>query len=102
MQWNVYYCDMNTNKIMLFNVFNHYSFRKEVKKLLTECSTIEEFSDKIRNSAMYYFWGKCEWEVIVKSLFARTEENSLKIDIYNQLLLNWDVFIKYVWSYKSS
>lgn len=38
----------------------------------------------------YWFWSKCEHESIVKS-WPETED-SYKMDIYEQLKANWDVF----------
>ena len=40
---------------------------------------------------MYYFWSKCEYEVIV-SAWPPREGSDRKIDIYTQLKENWDIF----------
>ena len=34
MEWNVYRYNFNENKIEVFNIFNHESFRKDVESLL--------------------------------------------------------------------
>jgi ATP-dependent exoDNAse (exonuclease V) beta subunit len=39
----------------------------------------------------YYFWAKCEYEVIV-SAWPPKEGSDRKIDIYTQLKENWDIF----------
>lgn len=45
---------------------------------------------------MYYFWSKTEWEVIVSPWVGKGGDE--KIDVYDQLKLNWDKFVDYVWS----
>lgn len=97
MKWFVYRENRSTNEIELFNVFNHYDFRQDVEKNFKKYKDdIKEFSTKVRNSALYYFAWKCEYEVYVTSMF---KDKPLKIDIYQQLDMNWDSFIDYI--YKS-
>lgn len=99
--WNVYHRDINRNKIDIYNVFNHYSFSEEAAKLLKKKLTREKFSEELKGWAMYYFWSKCEWEVIITSWPPHIKENKLdigeKIDVYDQLALNWDKFVDYVY-----
>lgn len=40
---------------------------------------------------MYYYWSKCEWEVIV-SAWPPRDGSDKKIDVYSQLKANWDLF----------
>lgn len=45
---------------------------------------------ELRRKCMYFFWSKCEYEVIVTGWpDTKTEK---KIDIYQQLDANWDIF----------
>lgn len=45
---------------------------------------------ELRRKCMYYFWAKCEYEVIVTGWpDTKTEK---KIDIYEQLDANWETF----------
>ena len=75
---------------------------------------------------MYNFWSKCEWEVVItdwpthitveelnrlqKELDGHTAAYgnppyalsvdlrvAEKIDVYDQIMLNWDIFINYLW-----
>lgn len=46
---------------------------------------------RLERLCMYYFWSKCEYEVIVSSWPPR-EGSEEKIDIYDQLKANWDIF----------
>ena len=45
---------------------------------------------------MYYYWAKCEWEVIVSD-WPTSGKVEAKIDVYNQVMLNWDKFADYTW-----
>jgi len=69
---------------------------------------------------MYYFWCKAEHEIVITSFppyIDKKEFNRLsseefrvcsdvrlrcgeKIDIYEQIRMNWDVFVDYVWNSK--
>lgn len=96
LEWNVWENDLNTNKIKPFNVFNHYSFRRAVLDIFNNRLCMDEFEEMIDKEAMYYFWCKAEYEVMIGGLFERGQKT--KIDIYSQLKLNWDRFIDYLWN----
>lgn len=77
----------------------------------------EVFTEKLRQELLYYFWGKCEWETVITSwppYISREELNRLntdnskfalnvylfvadKISAYDQVMLNFDTFVEYVW-----
>ena len=97
MEWYVYYDDFNAGKIIKWNIFKHYSFDKDVEKLLKRKLSKDEFSEELRRTLMYYMWSKCEYEVIVTQQHG---DGYAKIDIYDQLRMNWNRFVDYVWSFK--
>jgi len=106
LEWNVYKEDFNGRTIRVFNVFNHWSFheacKKEFRKYRKE-EQVKQLEEEIRKWAMYYFWSKCEYEVIITSWPPPRENstfNDIKIDIYDQLMLNWDYFFKYILDHK--
>lgn len=118
MTWNVYRYDINSQRIYQYNVFNHGRFLEEVKAIKTKDK--DEFSEKLRMIAMYYFWSKAEHEIVITSFppYINKDEVSRivsesdnykyimhvnldrgeKIDIYNQLQMNWEHFVDYVWN----
>lgn len=120
MKWNVFRCNANKNNIEVFNIFDHYYFNNEVSELLKNKElNKEEFEEKLKINAMYYFWSKYEHEIVItssppyiqldeikrikdsdKCIQHVTPETYLKIDIYQQIQLNWDKFIEYVWSFR--
>ena len=99
-EWYVYYYDVNRKKINTYNIFEHSSFKKEFSVLLKCDLTKEVFADQLRHILMYYFCSKCEWETVLKP-WVGDMNIGRKIDVYNQVMLNWDRFVDYVWSFKS-
>lgn len=128
--WNVYKISCSTQKLGVFNVFEHDSFYCNIRKLLKMNISKENFAEQLRREAQYY-WSKTEWECIItsnqpyidckelqriisecnlqrknaNSPFRRAHvnlSNSDKIDVYAQLCANWDEFVDYVWSHAKS
>lgn len=129
--WNVYMDDPNKKSIELFNIFDHGRFTDDVRKSLNKCDTKEELAESLRKNLLYYYWSKAEWEIVITPwvpsigmaeldrLNAEREETRKKynrepyslyvnpdicekVDVYSQVMLNWDVFVDYVWSHKKS
>lgn len=105
MKWYVFYYNINKKKIDTFNIFEHGSFLKYIKKALKQHEKYkenkEDFAERIKRELMYYFWSKAEWEVIIAPwVGGDREKDSVKIDVYDQVMLNWNVFIDYVWNNK--
>ena len=96
MEWNVYYDDSTRKKIIKWNIFNHTKFRKDVGELLNQDLSKHDFANNLDRDLMYYFWHKCEYETSISSWIGTSE--SEKIDIYDQVKMNWDKFVDYVWS----
>ena len=125
LEWNVFRYDFNARKIETYNVFNHGSFYNDVMKIPRKNKL--EFAEKLRREAQYYFWSKCEMEIVMTSWPPYIDESEYqrltkernehiekrgdaprvlnvcttvgsKIDIYEQLMLNWDMFVEYTWN----
>ena len=97
-QWNVYIEDFNNKRIEIYNVLNHGGFLKDVQKAIKKFKNDKEaFEKEVKSSLMYYYWSKCEWEIILSSWPERKDFKEEKIDVYDQVMLNWDVFINYLW-----
>ena len=94
-EWYVYYHDSNAQKIIKWNVFNHGTFTKEMNEIKKKTSTKEEFAEKLDHMMRYYFLSKCEYEVIISPWVGRADD--VKIDIYDQIHMNWNVFVDYVY-----
>lgn len=102
MEWLVYWYDSNKNAIVPRNVFAlSTTFNSEVDLIRREVHknphfTFEEFSKELLSSAMYSFWCKAEHETVLSSLFS--SRANLKIDVYDQLRMNWEHFSRYVFN----
>ena len=101
MKWFVYRYNVNSRIIEQFNVFTHCSFKKQVIQLKRKRNvlTYDEFSQELKNTAQYYFWAKCEYEVTVHGWPPAHSDVTIKVDIFDQLQLNWDAFVRYVYNY---
>jgi hypothetical protein len=97
--WKVYIENFNAKRIEQYNVFDHFKFSEEVKVAYKEHKDdFDAFSVSVQRSLMYYFWSKCEWEIILSHWPPRKDAREEKIDVYDQVRLNWDHFCDYVWS----
>lgn len=97
--WNVYVSNFNARKIEVYNIFDHRSFYNDcvrVKKKFGKDR--EKFAEEIRTNLMYFYWSKCEWEVILDHWPHRDNAKQKKIDVYSQVMINWDHFIEYLWN----
>ena len=130
MIWNVYCENFNNSSIIKYNIFNHEGFAQDVDKLLKEDTTKDEFTEQLKRSLRYYFWGKSQYEVVITSwpvYINRAELDRLnteyeeynnkwghypydinivpdvgeKIDIYNQVMMNFDIFVDMIWREKN-
>ena len=100
MEWYVYRHDVNRQKMVDFNIFNHGGFIKDVKDALEEYDNKEEFAVRLERLLSYYFHYKSEWEIIISPWVGGRDTKDTKIDAYHQVMNNWNVFIDYVWSFK--
>ena len=100
-EWNVFYYNVNLKKIEKFNIFKHYGFREDVINAIKQYDNKYEFLKYLKSYIMYYFWSKAEWEIYLSPLFTSVNDDEcLKIDVYDQVMNNWDIFSEYVWKNK--
>lgn len=127
--WNVYDYSFCDRELRIFNVFNHGSFMPNVEKILKMDIPKEEFSVLLRRQVQYYYWSKTEWECIITDTQPHIDSRELgriiddcyrkrskddppcrfshanlsdaiKIDVHDQIMLNWDAFVDYVWGFR--
>lgn len=126
--WNVF--NERNGEVFPVNIFEYnYKFIEDLLKIKKKYKdSFEEFASAVRDSLQYYYWSKSEYETIITSWppyiedeelnrlnsekekriqesgkFYRTAVNlnvSYKIDIYTQVMMNWDRFINYIWDNK--
>lgn len=98
MEWNVYYYDINRKQITTFNIFRHGRFREDVQEYLCKYNDKTEFAENVRHSLSYFFRCKSEYEILIRAWCGSDGDKEVKIDVYSQVMLNFDRFIDYVWS----
>ena len=118
LSWNVLLEDFNRKEIVLYDIFKGGHFETIAKGLKKKTSSKEEFAEEFRIKLMSRFWSRSEYEVVVTSWPPYIEKEELarlnqedvkyrtnvnlsvgrKIDIYDQLQMNWNQFIDYVWN----
>lgn len=106
-QWSVIKRELS-GLIKKFRKLEKLDFKKSQKELkeffrknmwsdeFKKCKSLDELIEysiemRLDRLCMYYFWSKCEYEVIV-SAWPPREGSDRKIDIYTQLKENWDIF----------
>ena len=104
LEWNVYVGGFNSREIEVDNVFDHGGFMDDVKKAARKYKDTErdKFEEAVRTSLMYYFWSKCEWEIIIDHWPQHEGWHDKKIDVFDQVQLNWPVFCEYLWSHRAA
>lgn len=100
MVWNVFYHDFNRQKMTTFNIFDHDGFAYYVQKDLENSKDKEEFRTKLKSNLMYYFWSKGEYEIIISPWCGNKNTEDIKVDVYTQVMNNFDIFLDYVWKHK--
>ncbi len=120
----VYISDFNNGDIKTYNVYSHLGFTNDMIELFLNDKITQDRNkckEEVRKSLMYYFWAKCEWEVVItdwpphitidelERLNKEKEEYiknwdreptrlsynpdvCKKIDVYEQIMNNFDLF----------
>ena len=125
LHYYVYIENFNKKCIEKYNVLSDH-FVKLLKAKTNSIKDREEFAKEVKSVLMYNFWSKCEWEVIITDWPTHITVDELnrlqkeldeytatyghppyalsvdlrvaeKIDVYDQIMLNWDIFINYLW-----
>lgn len=103
MKWNVFVGDFNHGVIRTHNVFDHdgvmFDLCKAARKYKDD--QCEEFIEAMRRSLMYYYWSKCEWEVVIDHWPHSDRRKPRTVDVWQQIDLNWGAFCDYVWSHRA-
>lgn len=122
----VYVENFNSKKIEPYNVLSDHIVNT-IKTKTKGISSKELFAQEVKSVLMYNFWSKCEWEIVITDWPTHIETEEVirlqkeiddyfecwnrkpysigvrlrvaeKIDVYDQVLLNWDIFIDYLWN----
>lgn len=97
-EWYVLNENLNRNReIVPFNIFNNIRVNERTNELCVKYKrdkmTFEDFTEELRKIIMWQEWSRCEYEILVGSLFGDTQQ---KIDCYQQALPNMKIIAKHV------
>lgn len=120
LSWYVYVYDRDQKKIEKKNIFKGGHWQTVVDALMHQCRTKDEFAAKFKQKLMSVYWSRCEYEVVLATwpTYISREElerlnreakdpchnltvnltTEIKIDVFDQLLMNWPQFVDYVWN----
>lgn len=101
--WNVYIGNATHGTIEEYNIFSHDYFLDGLKKISRAYKDTqrEEFCEHMRKELLYYFWGRVQWEVIIDHWPPKDDFHDKKVDVYEQVRLNWEPFCDYVWAHRA-
>ena len=102
MHWNVLHYNINQRTIDDYDIFKHAGFAKDVEKMLGERFDRKSFDERLKSALLYWFWSRCEYEILVCGWPPSHSDTQRKVDIYSQVMLNFEIFSDYVWSNKEA
>lgn len=122
--WKVLYHNINTKEIEYYDIFKGGWLEKVAREIMNTASNFEEWKESFQKKLMYQFWSRAEYEIIVTSWPSSISAEELdrmnqeiknhyktsklininlsvaeKIDIYSQIMANWEPFTYYVWNF---
>lgn len=100
LEWLAFIYDANRKEIMPRNIFSSNGFRESVEKDLEKYYTKEEFLNHLQDHLFHYFFGREKYEILISSLCGNSKTESVKLDVYTQVMIHFNTFLDYVWSYK--
>ena len=89
LKFNVLIYDFNSKKVKSYDIMPY--LRRCYKEWADKPSTFEEFKKFILEECRCQFWSRCEYELVVNSF---PESKEIKIDIYQQIMMNIDLITK--------
>ena len=95
--WNVLIYDFNTLQPKTYNIFDNRDIYEDTIKLLSICTSREEFKEEFRKILQCQFWSRCEYEMILSSWPESERDKKYKLDVYEQCMLNFNRLVDYVW-----
>lgn len=97
-KWYVFFHSHIDRKIKKLNIFDHPTFAVKFDKIRKKKLPRDEFEKEVNSILFYHFNSKYEYEVLISSLGdCRKTEEEIKVDAYEQIMLNWDAFIDYIY-----
>lgn len=97
LEWNVLMWDSNNKKVVNYNVLGQELIEELHQKIVKKktITNYEQLKENIKSWCMYYYWSKCEREILISGWFAEEDEFE-KIDAWRQIEMNLDRMCEYI------
>ena len=96
LKWNVILKD--NGRIRAYNIFNNLYVNEGVDELFAKPElSREEIDEEMKRLTQWQFWSRCEYEFIIYGWPTNSRDKGYKIDVFEQLQMNWERFIDYVY-----
>lgn len=97
LEWYVLQHNFNSNQIVRYNIlWGWYDKIKEARRK-RKFNNRKTFKEWLKKEFMYYYWAKCEREILVSGLFVKNpEKDVIKIDAWFQIEPNLDTICDYL------
>lgn len=92
----------NNGKFVPYDIIpylKHVYFKRIRRKNFPVPITIDEWKEFIKEESQYKWWGRCEYEIILTSWPPKKDENGIKIDVHEQVIMNLDLIAELMFNY---
>lgn len=97
--WNVYRYSLDEKKIVVWNIFDSYSFYEKFGKIIKKKYEKDVFAKEVKSALFNCFNGRYEHEITICNYpKSDNDKEDLQVDVYEQVMLNFDAFIDYLYS----
>lgn len=97
--WKVLHHDFNGGKVEFYDILSHGAFLDDIKQSRKDYPDDDVlFMDDVRTFLRYYFWSRCEHEILVSGMHPKKGEEPSKVDVFDQVDANWGAFCAYLTS----
>jgi hypothetical protein len=98
LEWKVFLYDFNNMQPKEYNIFKNANLQKYLSKLYKDCQNDrDKFTQELNRLLLWLFCGRCEYEFIMSSWPPSEKDKKYKLDVYEQLMLNFDRLVEYLW-----
>lgn len=95
--WKVLHYDFNSGKVEFYDILSHGALLDDVRQARKDHPDDDVlFMDDVRTFLRYYFWSRCEHEILVSGMHPKKGEEPSKVDVFDQVDANWDAFCAYL------
>lgn len=88
-------------EIIEWNIFSHSRFMDDLRETYRQWGGHKvSFLIEVKYCLQYYFWCKCEYEVLIHEWPPHESGPERKVDVYSQVMMNWGAFSGYLWAHR--